>query len=283
MPTSSRDDFSNTTKAALAKRSGFLCAICRAVTVGPSAQSPMAITNVGVAAHIAAASPGGPRYSAAMTPAQRQDIANGIWLCGIHAKRIDDDVMTWPEAMLQRIKKVHEEHIAGAVGIAERHRIVATASSSPVRSAIEPREYAFARVGALQEEYKAVIEPMLADRKLTDDDELGLLFCGSSPEEERDADYRTPWTVFVNPEWLRWYLQGRKAGFGIAMEIPPKHIYGRIPEWPDAFFEWLAAIVMVDATFIWQRHPDDYLVLAQPPQEPRTSARVCEGLSQAGG
>jgi hypothetical protein len=50
-----RDDFSGMTKAALAKRSAFLCAICRAMTIGLSAESATSISNVSVAAHITAA------------------------------------------------------------------------------------------------------------------------------------------------------------------------------------------------------------------------------------
>lgn len=52
---------------------------------------PRAATNAGVAAHITAASPGGARYDAALTPEARADIGNGIWLCQNHARLIDND------------------------------------------------------------------------------------------------------------------------------------------------------------------------------------------------
>jgi hypothetical protein len=47
--------------------------------------------NVGVAAHITAAAPGGPRHDASLTREQRAGASNGIWLCQTHAKLVDSD------------------------------------------------------------------------------------------------------------------------------------------------------------------------------------------------
>ena len=47
--------------------------------------------NIGEAAHICAAAPGGPRYDPSMTPEQRKSASNGIWLCRNHAKAVDSD------------------------------------------------------------------------------------------------------------------------------------------------------------------------------------------------
>lgn len=89
-----RDDFSAGVKAMLANRVGFRCSKpdCRALTAGPSAERSDARTNVGVAAHITAASPGGPRYDATLTSEERRSLDNGIWLCQTHGKQVDDDV-----------------------------------------------------------------------------------------------------------------------------------------------------------------------------------------------
>ena len=53
-----RDSFPKEVKAVLAHRAGYRCSKpdCRASTAGPSWESPSSKTNVGVAAHITAAS-----------------------------------------------------------------------------------------------------------------------------------------------------------------------------------------------------------------------------------
>lgn len=60
MPTK-RDDFKKDTWMRAASRVGFLCSKpdCRCHTLGPSAESSQAVSNIGVAAHICAAAPGG--------------------------------------------------------------------------------------------------------------------------------------------------------------------------------------------------------------------------------
>jgi hypothetical protein len=64
-----RDDFNKEVKRVIAARVNNLCSnpSCRAQTSGPKVDSTKAI-NIGVAAHITAASPGGPRYESALTP-----------------------------------------------------------------------------------------------------------------------------------------------------------------------------------------------------------------------
>lgn len=76
----------------------------------------MARTNVGVAAHITAASVGGPRFDSALTPEERQSIGNGIWLCQTHAKEIDDDEVGYPADLLRAWKKNAEEDARALIG-----------------------------------------------------------------------------------------------------------------------------------------------------------------------
>jgi hypothetical protein len=254
-----RDDFDRSTIAAVAKRSAFQCAICSAVTVGASAEGPNAVINVGVAAHIAAASPRGPRYDSSMTPIQRSSIENAIWLCQTHAKLIDDDCVEWTSERLHYIKRDHEQSVRLLIGIPRK-----AASSQPAVLSIA-REYAFVVIRALTPAYKAILTPMLQDRNLGDDSEVGILMSGSPMNGPEMAERETPWTVFVKPAWLKWVLQGHGAGFGLPGEVPPDQIYGQIPGWPDEFFEFLAAIVETGTTFEWQRTLARYLVLAQRP------------------
>jgi hypothetical protein len=114
-----RDDFSSETTRRLAHRAGFYCAFqpCGAHTAGPSDEGPEAISNVGVACHIAAASPGGRRFDATMTPEERRSIENGIWMCQTHAKRIDDDEVTFTVVLLKEWKRLAEERARAMVGV----------------------------------------------------------------------------------------------------------------------------------------------------------------------
>ncbi len=106
-----RDDFSRPVVDRLAKRVGMKCSCpdCRMPTSGPDGDG--GVTNVGVAAHISAASPGGARYDEALTSEMRSDVANGIWLCQTHAKLIDDDELTYTPAVLRDWKDT-AEHMA---------------------------------------------------------------------------------------------------------------------------------------------------------------------------
>ena len=71
-------------------RAGYLCSdpACRRPTIGATSDGESEI-NLGVAAHICAASPEGPRYDEEMTRTERRSAANGIWMCQLHGKSID--------------------------------------------------------------------------------------------------------------------------------------------------------------------------------------------------
>ena len=87
-----RDDFPRQTITEIAKGVGFRCSNpeCGRPTVGANEAQDGLIT-IGVAAHICAASPGGPRYSATQTAEIRRGKDNGIWLCQSCGKIVDDD------------------------------------------------------------------------------------------------------------------------------------------------------------------------------------------------
>ena len=88
----------------MALRVAFKCSQCNRQTSGPT-DEPDGRVLIGVAAHICAASPGGPRYDPSQTTQQRRSIENGIWLCANCAKLIDDDVSRFSVHDLHRIKK----------------------------------------------------------------------------------------------------------------------------------------------------------------------------------
>jgi hypothetical protein len=76
-----RDDFAQQTLDTLAKRVGVRCSNpgCRKLTTGPRTDTSR-IINIGVAAHITAASPGGPRFATDLSTEERRSPDNGIWL-----------------------------------------------------------------------------------------------------------------------------------------------------------------------------------------------------------
>lgn len=98
-----KDDFSAKTVETLAKRAGCCCSRpgCRLSTSGPHSD-PAKSVNIGVAAHITAASTGGPRYDASLTGSQRRDIANAIWLCQTCSRLIDVDPLRFPVPLLRK-------------------------------------------------------------------------------------------------------------------------------------------------------------------------------------
>lgn len=104
-----RDDFKEATKRLIAERSGYVCAYpnCMAPTHGPASDGRS--VNIGVAAHIAAAAEGGPRFDSAMTPEERSSEENGIWLCATHATLIDRDVERFsaPDLMDWKMQAEH--------------------------------------------------------------------------------------------------------------------------------------------------------------------------------
>ncbi len=97
-----RDEFTPTTRQIIGSQSGWLCAKpdCQAATVGAKLGDEAGVLNLGEAAHIAAAAPGGARFDPTMTPEARRHHSNGIWLCRVHARAIDSDEKSYPTEML---------------------------------------------------------------------------------------------------------------------------------------------------------------------------------------
>ena len=112
-----REEFPKEIKRVIASRAGWRCSNprCRAFTEGPHSDSGRSFS-VGVAAHITAASPGGPRYDPEIKTEIRRGPENGIWLCGTCARQIDIDERRYAIRVLRMWKADSEELVAREVG-----------------------------------------------------------------------------------------------------------------------------------------------------------------------
>ena len=104
-----RDDFDQRTKDVLFKRARAKCSnpACRRETCEAHSEEDKAV-NTGVAAHITAASPEGPRYDPTLSVEERKSPSNGIWLCQTCAKLIDSDSLKYTVELLRTWKSTAE-------------------------------------------------------------------------------------------------------------------------------------------------------------------------------
>lgn len=112
-----RDDFSQATIRKIKEMSGDVCSMpsCRVITGGSKKLRDNSFS-IGVAAHICAASPGGPRYDPRMSKEDRKSCENGIWLCQTHSRMIDVDPARFPVVLLKAWKEEAESWSMTNVG-----------------------------------------------------------------------------------------------------------------------------------------------------------------------
>jgi hypothetical protein len=102
-----RDEFPIEVRRAVAARAGHRCSFDhRKPTSGPAARAGAALSG-GIAAHITAAAPRGPRYDPSLSPGERRSADNAIWVCDFHARLIDRDSFTVEQ--LRGVKHLAEE------------------------------------------------------------------------------------------------------------------------------------------------------------------------------
>ena len=123
-----RDEFSSALKNMLAKRASFVCSNpeCRSLTIAPSDADTFQVLYIGKAAHISAASRGGPRYEPSMSQEERRSIDNAIFLCSSCADMIDcNSGSDYTIIQLRKWKEEHESWVRQNL-----NRRVASASTS---------------------------------------------------------------------------------------------------------------------------------------------------------
>lgn len=146
-----RDDFLSNTKKMLERRAGTKCSNpeCQRLTCAPG-RAPSAVINIGVAAHITAASASGPRFDPEMPAAERQSMENGIWLCQNCAKLVDDDPERFTASLL-RLWKMQAERRALADLQAGRKR----AKGLPILTLIPASQQNWVHLGSTKFEQNA--------------------------------------------------------------------------------------------------------------------------------
>jgi hypothetical protein len=149
-----RDEFSREVREALAARVGLRCSNpeCQKLTSGPAADPSRAL-NIGVAAHITAAAPGGPRFDATLTTGQRVSIENAIWLCQSCGALVDRDTAKFLVSVLRGWKDTAEDAASKAIRAGSRYRPIA---ANEVRQELTIGEIAAIR--ALSDEFGCHIE-----------------------------------------------------------------------------------------------------------------------------
>jgi len=108
---SNRDNFLAPTINVISKRAAFICSNpeCRCLTLSPAQNDAEKFVNIGKAAHITAASPGGPRYDSSLTDEERSSVENGIFLCSSCADLVDkNNGIDYSADFLRRWKSEHE-------------------------------------------------------------------------------------------------------------------------------------------------------------------------------
>jgi hypothetical protein len=112
------DEFSPQVKREVAASAGHHCSMpdCWAPTSGPSDSQASGEAKAGVAAHIAAASPRGPRYDPDQSPDERRSRDNAIWLCDTDARRIDTDAGRFSPDLLRAWRTAAEDRARAELG-----------------------------------------------------------------------------------------------------------------------------------------------------------------------
>ena len=111
-----RDDFLESTIRTLRERVAMRCSSpdCRVPTSAASGDKK--VNNLGIAAHIHAASPGGARYDKSMSKDERRSIKNAIWLCSNCSIKIDRDAEQYPAELLRKWKLEAEKNALEELG-----------------------------------------------------------------------------------------------------------------------------------------------------------------------
>jgi len=160
-----------------------------------------------VAAHITAASTGGPRFDAALSPENRASAANGIWLCQNCAKLVDNDALRFPADFLREWKVRAEAEAFEQIGRtaspgAKAAHTEGRAASINIKNLSEP--------GGLNLDGYRVFQALDLNCYSNGIDGSALILVDERLEGLRGAVKRDPYsgieTLDVEPDPSAWFL-----------------------------------------------------------------------------
>lgn len=105
-------EFTEKTARQLGERVAYMCSKpdCRLLTIRARSGSE-SVLKKGKACHIHSASMNGPRFDPDMSDAECKSAANGIWLCDICAREVDDDASEYSQQVLREWKNKSELYV----------------------------------------------------------------------------------------------------------------------------------------------------------------------------
>ncbi|SLJ83730.1 NACHT domain-containing protein [Psychrobacter sp. DAB_AL43B] len=118
MARTKENNFTKLTIIQLRDRVANLCSNpdCRKNTIAANFETTDKTTLIGEAAHICAASSGGPRFDPNITATEIKSFENGVWLCSVCHKIVDREPLTYPVEMLKSWKTETEEYVRKQLG-----------------------------------------------------------------------------------------------------------------------------------------------------------------------
>lgn len=257
-----RANFTQKVKKLIESAAGHQCSFpaCNRRTIGPGPSSEY-LSNSGYAAHIFAASSGGPRGQGGLSKSELKSAANGIWLCGRHAKLVDNNRgQSYPAETLLSYKALHEarvalEHEGLYPPIGWLHRL--TIDSSPLFN--DPQDLQLAKLNLIYgnngtgktalvewiegffsidalnrwipaDNYRLSVRLSLLNPKLQ---QLGLSL-GDSSLKYSIGDSRVAYIPIgyniIHPAQLDWRLDDDREMLSVAFNLPEAAIDGLLDE-----------------------------------------------------
>lgn len=109
-------DFTDAVRNEIAQKAMYVCSSLDCFRLTGYGTTEGKARTIAQGAHINAAGKSGPRAKKGTSTAFLKSAKNGIWLCSICHKKVDDDPEFYTEAMLKDWKKKHEDLMRKVVG-----------------------------------------------------------------------------------------------------------------------------------------------------------------------